>query len=574
MTADVASFPRARGSREQPDRPPSLVLQKQRAWPPCLAPGLRAAASAVSTRLAPGTSCRPRLLHARSPQARFVHRRPGAPGALAAHARPRTVTPGEAAEPASPAPAAAVSMAQTLEEAGTFFPPGANGVLGEARTAWTRKLSPEKVTWSRSHTVWKRWGRGRSQVGALGPGAAAGRGQGGPSALRSSTLTLLSPSPAKTPQQNALSIPGSPRSQLTDRQKEIYKFLEAQGPQRALHIAKALGMETAKDVNPDLYTLKKLHLLDLDQNSSMWAVYRPGSLHLPAHSACPPHQALSEAGQSGGTNQATTIIVQKNPVNMISQNAPQSGIYIQNCADLQIGHGNIIMKPEASAGSGAMAPPHLPPPQNPTPGMWGSQNIHLEKSVLKLVQLGHANQMSVHSAEPEDSAHSPLGSPLGSPPVSATTATPEASFKWHMSHPGPAPEGAVEQEVHLSSCALKNVSIGISNRTTSARGGPAGPHAAGPGGSNRGAGELEEDPGPPSGASPPRGTSRGQADVRTPTAHLGALTLESKALRAAEGGHGEDSVQMPGPVGASPWHRALPPTDSLCDPPAPDTGPA
>lgn len=35
-------------------------------------------------------------------------------------------------------------------------------------------------------------------------------------------------------------------------------------------------MKTAKEVNPDLYAMRNKHLLDLDQKSNTWAIYRPG----------------------------------------------------------------------------------------------------------------------------------------------------------------------------------------------------------------------------------------------------------------------------------------------------------
>lgn len=59
-------------------------------------------------------------------------------------------------------------------------------------------------------------------------------------------------------------------------EEEIYRFLEANGPSKALIIAQSLGLKTAKEVNPDLYALRNKHLLNCDQNSNAWAVYQPG----------------------------------------------------------------------------------------------------------------------------------------------------------------------------------------------------------------------------------------------------------------------------------------------------------
>ncbi|XP_037357545.1 Z-DNA-binding protein 1 [Talpa occidentalis] len=334
----------------------------------------------------------------------------------------------------------------------------------------------------------------------------------------------LEVTPAERPQQNALAIPGSLRHPLSERQKEIYRLLEARGPLRALHIAQALGMRTAKDVNPDLYALRKLHLLDLDPDSKMWAIYQPE--------------------QSGGTNPATTIIVQKNPINMISQNGPQSGIYIQNCADLQIGHGNIIMKQE---GPGAMAPHHPPPPQNPPPGTRGSQNIHVEKSVLQRVQLGHANLMRIHSAAPGDPAHGAWSSP----PASATTAAPEASFEIPLSQEGPAAEGVAAQRVHIRECSLENVAIGNSNSMTISPG-PARPEGApGPGDGKRGSGEPGED----AGLSPPDSEDAQGLGIQAWSQLLGpacsALGFESLALQGTVMPPSEAGTALTTQVGVS-----------------------
>lgn len=53
--------------------------------------------------------------------------------------------------------------------------------------------------------------------------------------------------------------------------ERIIRFLETSGPHRALHIAKALGMKTAKEVNPHLYAMRNRHLLSYDGNT--WMIY-------------------------------------------------------------------------------------------------------------------------------------------------------------------------------------------------------------------------------------------------------------------------------------------------------------
>lgn len=65
-------------------------------------------------------------------------------------------------------------------------------------------------------------------------------------------------------------------------EKAIYRFLEGAGPCKALIIARALGMKTAREVNPHLYDMRKRHLVSLDEKSSLWSIYRPGRSLPPA----------------------------------------------------------------------------------------------------------------------------------------------------------------------------------------------------------------------------------------------------------------------------------------------------
>lgn len=66
-------------------------------------------------------------------------------------------------------------------------------------------------------------------------------------------------------------------------EEDIYRILEAHGPCKALTISQKLGRKTAKEVNPDLYAMRRKHLLDLDEKSSTWAIYQPGRSLPAAH---------------------------------------------------------------------------------------------------------------------------------------------------------------------------------------------------------------------------------------------------------------------------------------------------
>ncbi|XP_070277476.1 Z-DNA-binding protein 1 isoform X3 [Myotis yumanensis] len=70
-------------------------------------------------------------------------------------------------------------------------------------------------------------------------------------------------------------VPTEPAQPSHELQGQILRLLEASGPQRAVSIARSLGMKTSKDVNPYLYAMQEKHLLDLDKNSKTWAIYQP-----------------------------------------------------------------------------------------------------------------------------------------------------------------------------------------------------------------------------------------------------------------------------------------------------------
>uniref|UniRef100_A0A4W2EC81 Z-binding domain-containing protein n=1 Tax=Bos indicus x Bos taurus TaxID=30522 RepID=A0A4W2EC81_BOBOX len=250
---------------------------------------------------------------------------------------------------------------------------------------------------------------------------------------------------AERPQQDTVAIPKKPGPQLSKQEEEIYQFLEAHGPHKALMIAKALGMKTAKEVNPDLYAMRDKHLLDFDQKSNSWTIYR----------------------SEGSRNQSTPVIYQQNPINMICQKGPNSHISIQNCEDIQIGHGNLLVRQMGSAENGSTAPCYLPPMASADPstldsqaGSWGPQDIQMEKSVLRRVQMGHGNEMRLHSNPAKGSAHSACDSP----PASVLGTSPDASIEIQIPEPGPQSEGVTSQRVHIRSCFLEDTTVGNSNR--------------------------------------------------------------------------------------------------------------
>lgn len=73
---------------------------------------------------------------------------------------------------------------------------------------------------------------------------------------------------------------------------------------------------------------------------------------------------------------------------------------------------------------GSTAPLCLPLPapadasaQDPLAKSWGSQDICIDRSVLRRVQLGHGNEMILHRDQATNPGHSPSASSLSvSPP--------------------------------------------------------------------------------------------------------------------------------------------------------------
>uniref|UniRef100_A0A8C7BXT0 Z-DNA-binding protein 1 n=1 Tax=Neovison vison TaxID=452646 RepID=A0A8C7BXT0_NEOVI len=313
-----------------------------------------------------------------------------------------------------------------------------------------------------------------SKVSLEGP-ATWGLGQGGTREVE--PAEPAQPSQAERPRKDVAAAPKEPGRQLTKQRKQpedIYRILENHGPCKALTISQKLGKKTAKEVNPDLYAMRRKHLLDLDEKSSTWAIYRPGR------------------------NPAPAIIYQKNPINMICQNGPNNHISIGNSESIQIGHGNVIVRPTASGENGSMAPLHLPPvaPADPSSqtspaAAWGPQDICLEKSVLRRVQMGHGNKMNLNSAPAKD--------PTACSPsiICAPTDGPEALFEIRMPKPGPSAEEEVAQRVRIRSCFLEDTAIGNSNRMTvsSETAGPEG--VVRPEDSKRDPGETGKDAGEP-----------------------------------------------------------------------------
>lgn len=234
--------------------------------------------------------------------------------------------------------------------------------------------------------------------------------------------------------------------------------------------------------------------------------------------------------------ECAAIIYQQNPINMICQQGANNHISISESEAIQIGHGNTMLRQIVCAQRGPSShhPFLLPSSDDPSsqdtpPGAWGAQHIHVEKSLLRRVQLGHGNEMSLprdpvqHPAEEH-----PAGSFTGSPPVSATSADTGTSFHMQTPEPGPHPEGDTAQEVHIKSSWLEDATIGNSNKMTIRTASQGGVGESG----NRE--EPKEDTDSSSKASPCGSCSRTPSNSTLLTPELRTMTLEDSSPQTTE----------------------------------------
>nr|XP_013015046.1 Z-DNA-binding protein 1 isoform X2 [Cavia porcellus] len=241
-----------------------------------------------------------------------------------------------------------------------------------------------------------------------------------------------------------------------------------------------------------------------------------------------PGPQLSGLQDSGRRNLSATVVYQQNPINMIYQ----SQVSIANSEATQIGHGNVIVKQEKN---GAVSP-RRPPPVVPEDS-WGPQNIHMERSMLRRVQVGHGNKMELLGVP----SGGPACSPSRGPPVSATAAGADACFEAQVPEPGSHPEGHRVQRIRIKSCHLEDAAIGNRNKMTVSAGLASRSRAAesrAEGGGEPEPAQQPEDTGAPEAAgsrshSPPE-VVQAPPDSPLPTSELKTLTLGSLGVAETE----------------------------------------
>ncbi|XP_014430210.2 Z-DNA-binding protein 1 isoform X2 [Pelodiscus sinensis] len=256
---------------------------------------------------------------------------------------------------------------------------------------------------------------------------------------------------------NAL-MPVKADSKLTEIEDQIYKFLSENGPQNALAIAKHLGKTTRKAVNADLYALQKKHLLNLEDTTNLWSVYR---------------EFTDDKATSLGANKAIgPVIIQNNPTNIIYQGGVQNTVSIAASTATQIGNYNSLNLVDKKDDNRPSTPSPRAESENANTlhceveaATQGGQEINIIESTLKNTVIGDDNQMNIIL---KDFPHSPEehvdqgGIPEKNQFGDFLTSSLGPSLKIVNTHPrdGSAPL----QRVSIDKSKMENVMLGNSNK--------------------------------------------------------------------------------------------------------------
>eukprot|EP00079_Xenopus_tropicalis_P018047 XP_004918777.2 PREDICTED: Z-DNA-binding protein 1 [Xenopus tropicalis] len=120
-------------------------------------------------------------------------------------------------------------------------------------------------------------------------------------------------------------------ARLTKQQNDIYLFLKNNSPQKSISIARGINKSSASEVNPDLYQLKDMNLLQRDSSTKLWSV-KPDMVD--NHNGEPENKYASGTTFSQNGNKAM-----EQPWKPHAQINNYYTIYTQN---VQVGHGNIM----------------------------------------------------------------------------------------------------------------------------------------------------------------------------------------------------------------------------------------
>ncbi|XP_030069358.1 Z-DNA-binding protein 1 [Microcaecilia unicolor] len=201
-----------------------------------------------------------------------------------------------------------------------------------------------------------------------------------------------------------LSLVKPDRDQTAELRQKICDFL-TKGPQKAVSIARNFGKKTAKEVNPDLYHLKKTGDLAFDEETKLWSL---NSSAMAAHTGL---NSSAMAAHTGHNIVFNLTLVQQHATNIISQHGKASSLSISNSQNIQVGNHNSINilpegdttnnpSPKASGKEKASSrSPATAVSESAIPGAAATetspQTVNIKNSYLQNTVIGNNNEMNI-----------------------------------------------------------------------------------------------------------------------------------------------------------------------------------
>ncbi|XP_019403722.1 PREDICTED: Z-DNA-binding protein 1 [Crocodylus porosus] len=253
-------------------------------------------------------------------------------------------------------------------------------------------------------------------------------------------------------------VPVSSNSGLTETQKRIWTFLQENGPQRALSIAKHLGKQTQKDVNPDLHALMKKHVLHFNEEHKLWSRYGEGA----------DYQATGPK-----VKPSMVYIFQNNPTNNISLPGDHHVVQISHSTATQVGNNNTAgvmgqnndCNPTAWSSMSSTKNAKISYDDSEAKAaMPCDQDIQVTGSMLRNVLVGNKNQMDIIKTDFVDSPAQQVGQ-CGTPEKDSFGQIPPSSSSFSLRNSTPNRTGGTSsQKLSIDKSTLDNVMIGNANQ--------------------------------------------------------------------------------------------------------------
>ncbi|XP_053308712.1 Z-DNA-binding protein 1 [Spea bombifrons] len=98
--------------------------------------------------------------------------------------------------------------------------------------------------------------------------------------------------------------------------REIYQYLQKKSPKKAINVARGVNKTAAKDVNPNLYKMKKLGLLHCEDQTKLWSISNGTASDMPNGKIC--NTAMADVEESNTQEKILAILSKKNPQRALS----------------------------------------------------------------------------------------------------------------------------------------------------------------------------------------------------------------------------------------------------------------